>query len=72
MTKRKRRNTPKGKREPISELRGWQTIKDAERQSGLSKQRIHILVKQKRIPHREKYRIKLVPLPLPVAKPPGN
>lgn len=51
-------------------MRGWQTVRDAERQSGLSKQRIHILIKQNRIPHREKYRIKLVPVPLPAAKPP--
>ena len=62
MTTRKRK---KGKREPISHLRGWQTVTDAERQSGTSRQRIHVLVKQKRIPHREILGIKLVPNPLP-------
>lgn len=70
MTTRKRRNTPKGKREPVSHIKGWQTVKDAERQSGLSKQRIHVLLGQGRIPHREMLRIKLVPNPLPTAKPP--
>lgn len=59
-----------GKNAPRSHLKGWQTLTEAAAQSGLSRQRIHILIQQKRLPYREIMGILLVPVPLPAAKPP--
>jgi len=61
-----------GSAAPISPYKGWQTVSEAEANGRLSRQRIHVLVTQGRIPSRQipGTSIKLVPKPLPAAKPP--
>ena len=59
-----------GKKAPRSHLKGWQTLTEAAAQSGLSRQRIHVLVTANRIPHRSIMGILLVPSPLPKPKAP--
>lgn len=59
-----------GKKAPRSHVKGWQTLTEAAAQSGLSRQRIHILLTDKRIPHRTMLGVILVPTPLPKPKAP--
>lgn len=54
-----------GKKAPRSHIKGWQTLTEAAAQSGLSRQRIHILIQGGRLPHREMLGLILVPAPLP-------
>jgi hypothetical protein len=61
-----------GKKAPRSHVKGWQTLTEAAAQSGLSRQRIHILVADKRIPRRDMLGLVLVPVPLPVPKKVSN
>lgn len=65
-------NKRKGNGAPTSPYKGWQTLAQAKSQSGLSKQRIHVLVSDNRIPHRNipGTGIILVPKPLPTPKAP--
>lgn len=56
------------KKAPRSHVKGWQTLTEAAAQCGLSRQRLHILVQDKRIPSREIMGVLLVPSPLPARK----
>jgi hypothetical protein len=57
-----------GKKAPRSHVKGWQTLTEAAAQSGLSRQRIHILLQSGRIPRRDMLGLVLVPAPLPAPK----
>jgi len=61
-----------GKKAPRSHVKGWQTLTEAAHHSGLSRQRLHILLKDKRIPHRVMLGVILVPSPLPAVKKVSN
>ena len=58
-----------GKKAPRSHVKGWQTLTEAAAESGLSRQRIHILVGEKRIPRKDMLGLVLVPRPFPAVKP---
>ena len=55
----------KKSRAPVSPIKGWQTITAASMQADISRQRIYILIDERRIPYREIMNVKLVPKPLP-------
>lgn len=60
---------PLPKKAPRSHVKGWQTLSEAAEQSTISRQRLHILMKAGRIPHRKMMGMILLPRPLPAVKP---
>lgn len=53
-----------------SHIKGWQTMAEAAKEKGITKQRIHQLVNADRVPHREMLGVLLVPRPFPKPKAP--